>query len=500
MLFVSKTFAFQEIVIDDAEVEVNIKKYALIFATNEDAITKEVYVNQFISSHDFKDFFYFNFDKKKICVKFNLINKSDNNKQLFIRFSNTMINEIITYKVSGKELVEINKTGIKYSIEKKKGGYRNFTVPIEIKSKESTTFVIRFNKKVGRPLVTSIRLLDYNSLNSSSFKENIIIGIYVGLSSLFLLIGFCLFYFLKKPIYLFYALYILFLGLFITSYTGVFQQFFLSKETVINKYLHYVIFSELAMIFFVVFSQKFLETKKHQAKTYKVVMWLLALTVCLRILLHFFFNKLFTNFIPLFMKVWYLMYLLGILIVAYQIITLYNKNTKKNILFAIAYLFMILGTLLTVLYHSYGLTDGIIYNLPLLLFTSLLEIIFITISLALIVKEAIEDKQNLIKKIEEQKQQNLIEFLTLNNKSKVYLDSLKFVKSDGNYLEFHLDEKKIVDRNKLKNLEENLPTNFVRIHRSYIINKNYIKTTTSTSIILDSNITIPLSRFYKKNL
>jgi len=500
LLFVSKTFALQDVIIDDTKVEVNVKDYALVFTSNRDISIKEVDANQFVKGNDFKDFFYFYFDKKKIYIKFNLINKFDDNKQLFIRFSNTMINEIITYKVSGKELIEINKTGIKYPIKNKVGGYRNFIVPIEIKSKENATFVIKLNKKEGRPLVTAIKLLDSNSLNSSSFKENIIIGVYVGLSSLFLLIGLSLFFFLKKPIYLFYALYILFLGLFITSYTGVFQQFFLSKGTVVNKYLHYVIFSELAMVFFVVFSQNFLETKRHQPKTYKVVIWLLALTVCLRILLHFFFNKLFTNFIPTFMKVWYFMYLLGIIIVAYQIITLYNKNTKKNILFAIAYLLMILGTLLSILYHSYGLVDGIIYNLPLLLFTSLLEIIFITISLGLIVKEVIEEKKGLLKKIEEQKQQNLIEFLTLNNKNKVYLDSLKFVKSDGNYLEFYLDDKKILDRNKLKDIEENLPTNFVRIHRSYIINKNYIQTTTSTSIILDTNITIPLSRFYKKNL
>ena len=101
-------------------------------------------------------------------------------------------------------------------------------------------------------------------------------------------------------------------------------------------YLHYVVFSEIAMVLFVVFAQKFLETKKYQAKLYKIVMITVGVAVILRVALHFFMNDLFLKFIPIFMKVWYLLNFLGILLIAYQIVVVYKKSRNKNILFSIS--------------------------------------------------------------------------------------------------------------------------------------------------------------------
>ncbi|WP_422106619.1 ligand-binding sensor domain-containing protein [Winogradskyella sp.] len=103
------------------------------------------------------------------------------------------------------------------------------------------------------------------------------------------------------------------------------------------------------------------------------------------------------------------------------------------------------------------------------------------------------EKAEIAKKVEQ-------EYISLNNKSKVYLDLLKFIKSDGNYLEFVTDDKTIIDRNKLKDVLNELPPNFVRVHRSYVVNKNYIVSQNSTTVYLDSNIEIPRSRTFKSNL
>ena len=103
------------------------------------------------------------------------------------------------------------------------------------------------------------------------------------------------------------------------------------------------------------------------------------------------------------------------------------------------------------------------------------------------------EKEAIIKKVEKA-------YLELNNKSKVYLDELTYVKSDGNYLEFYHNGERIMDRNKLKTVLEELPPNFVRVHKSYIINKNYVQAHNSAKVILKPNIEIPLSRTYKSNL
>lgn len=92
------------------------------------------------------------------------------------------------------------------------------------------------------------------------------------------------------------------------------------------------------------------------------------------------------------------------------------------------------------------------------------------------------------------------EHLLLKNKKKVYLEELQFIKSDGNYVEFHLIERKTLDRNKLKTILSQLPPNFVRVHRSYIVNKNEIESFSSSTVFLRSGKEIPLSRTFKSNL
>lgn len=94
----------------------------------------------------------------------------------------------------------------------------------------------------------------------------------------------------------------------------------------------------------------------------------------------------------------------------------------------------------------------------------------------------------------------LRDHIELNNKQRIYLEDLKFLKADRNYVEFHTTQKRIVDRNKLSAILENLPPNFVQVHRSYAINKNFIKTTSGSHLILVPDIEIPLSRTFKAQL
>lgn len=104
-----------------------------------------------------------------------------------------------------------------------------------------------------------------------------------------------------------------------------------------------------------------------------------------------------------------------------------------------------------------------------------------------------EEKKDIIKNSE---RKNII----LNNKQKIYLDDIKYVKSDRNYVEFYYKDKKMVDRNHLKNVMMELPPNFVQVHRSYVINKNFIKVINANSLVLEPNTEIPVSRTFKKNI
>ncbi|WP_283641932.1 LytR/AlgR family response regulator transcription factor [Croceibacter atlanticus] len=79
---------------------------------------------------------------------------------------------------------------------------------------------------------------------------------------------------------------------------------------------------------------------------------------------------------------------------------------------------------------------------------------------------------------------------------KVLLDDILYIKSDSEYVNYHLSNgRKILTNQSLKNLESKLPDSFLRVHRSYIINKGKVTGLKSRELLL-LNIKIPVSDSY----
>lgn len=104
----------------------------------------------------------------------------------------------------------------------------------------------------------------------------------------------------------------------------------------------------------------------------------------------------------------------------------------------------------------------------------------------------------------QQKLQNTNLLIRSNNKyHKLNTDELVYIESvGGNYLAFHLTTKKLLSIMKLQDLIQQLPTNFVRIHRSHIININYIETIDNFAVTLNDHQHTELSigMYYRSSL
>jgi len=144
-----------------------------------------------------------------------------------------------------------------------------------------------------------------------------------------------------------------------------------------------------------------------------------------------------------------------------------NSNFKRNLLISIGFLCLLLA-IVFVLIQKYKKTRA---------------------------REDIVSKEK--ERLEEIAVKNYVE---TNNKQRIYLDELIYIKADKNYVEFHTESKRIVDRNKLSAVLEQLPPNFIQVHRSFVINKNFIKSATGNQIVLRPQIEIPLSRTFKNKL
>lgn len=94
-----------------------------------------------------------------------------------------------------------------------------------------------------------------------------------------------------------------------------------------------------------------------------------------------------------------------------------------------------------------------------------------------------------------------------NGKRSIIVDiaDIKWISSDGAYLDIHTTSKKHVVLDSLKNIIKNLSDNFKRIHKSTIVNIDRITEIQSRGngdydVIMDDNQVLRLSRNYTKNL
>ena len=83
---------------------------------------------------------------------------------------------------------------------------------------------------------------------------------------------------------------------------------------------------------------------------------------------------------------------------------------------------------------------------------------------------------------------------------KINFDEILYVESLSDYIKIHIKDKVLVTRETISNLEMKLPSQqFLRIHRSYIVNLCKTDSYTNEFIEIEKNA-IPISRTYKENV
>ncbi len=82
---------------------------------------------------------------------------------------------------------------------------------------------------------------------------------------------------------------------------------------------------------------------------------------------------------------------------------------------------------------------------------------------------------------------------------KVNLADILYIKSDSEYVMFYLENRKIMAYQSLKSLVETLPAaSFMRVHRSYIVNKNAVTGMKGRDLLIGTNIIAVSDSYYDK--
>ena len=85
---------------------------------------------------------------------------------------------------------------------------------------------------------------------------------------------------------------------------------------------------------------------------------------------------------------------------------------------------------------------------------------------------------------------------------RVKIADIRFIEGMSEYLKVHVEgqPRPIIMLLAMKRMEERLPSNFLRIHRSYIVNMNHVLEVTKNRIVMDEETYLPIGDMYKDAL
>jgi two-component system, LytTR family, response regulator LytT len=127
-------------------------------------------------------------------------------------------------------------------------------------------------------------------------------------------------------------------------------------------------------------------------------------------------------------------------------------------------------------------------------------IVFIQTSILLIIQLREHRLQIDVLKLEQEKnKQQILSIRSNRQQVQVKLNEITHIESLSDYLKIYLTEQNpIVTKETITSMQELLPSNFLRIHRSFIVNTDFVSQFTTIKVQL-GELEIPISRTYKES-
>jgi hypothetical protein len=123
-------------------------------------------------------------------------------------------------------------------------------------------------------------------------------------------------------------------------------------------------------------------------------------------------------------------------------------------------------------------------------------------SFILLIKHYFVDKAA-IDELEQEQSKSLKGYLTIRanrRSSRIKYDDLVYIESLADYIKVHqTDGTEVLSKEKISHIEKELPASFIRIHRSFIVNRTKI-TSYSREMVTLGSVELPISRTYKKEV
>jgi len=150
----------------------------------------------------------------------------------------------------------------------------------------------------------------------------------------------------------------------------------------------------------------------------------------------------------------------------------------------------------------YGINENAVLFTDVFTMAGILYFIVLFTSFILLIKHYFVDQRAIGSLEEKQAQIDRGYFTVRSNRqtSRIKYDELVYLESLGDYIEFHLANGSCVSsKEKISHMEDRLPKGFLRIHRSFIVNRSKISSFAMDHVMMGVK-ELPISRSYKQKV
>ncbi len=199
---------------------------------------------------------------------FKLKNNSTAAQEYFLELAYNRTDLIKLYNIEGNSVSLEFKTGDIFIFTQRPVEYRNFAFPLLFSANQERTILLNLEK---RNTVDRFPLKIYSKEKFYHHKgvENIIYGLFFGIISLIVIISIGISFYMRIPMFAYYGLYTLSVGLFLFTSLGLTFQVITPNSPSFN-YNNLGVLVPISVFLMIKFCQSFFSTKKYFKKTHKI--------------------------------------------------------------------------------------------------------------------------------------------------------------------------------------------------------------------------------------
>lgn len=440
-------------------------------------------------------------------IQIPLINQT-NGTDFYLEVDYPQLDYLQLFDIENDSVIKLYETGDRFVFDQRPVKYRNFAFPVILQSGEQKIYLLNIDKRLSASRFP-LTLYQESAFWKMYNQETIFYGFCFGFIALVALMSLIVGVRMKMYIFIWYSLYVLTFGLRCFAKLGYGYQYITFNHPEFNT--HFFPFTtQLAMFFLVMYIQKYFNSLKHMP-VFNRVMDVILLLLLVSSLVWLLFPGFIIIAAPVLISMRYVVLIITIIFAYSSAINHIKIDAFKAKIFLVAYSVFFLGVVSQILIEYGVITSSLVPGDP--LFAGFfIEVGVLSYAMIFLILEIIQEKNvlqesnrklnELVKKLEEKSQEEEQQYVILRSKAVVDPGRIRYIQADDHYLEFYLNDKDRpeVDRNKLSAILEILPAQFVQIHRSTIVNLEYVKTIYGNYLLLKNGEELKLSRTFKPEL